>query len=72
MINYMYNHNTTANYLVIFYFILFYFKDTVSRYNPCCPGTHFVDQAGLTLIKILFAFCLLSTGILKAYTTYPL
>jgi hypothetical protein len=24
-------------------------RDRVSLYNPGCPGTHFVDQAGLEL-----------------------
>jgi hypothetical protein len=34
-----------------FCFILFgfVFEDTVSLYSPGCPGTHFVDQAGLEL-----------------------
>ena len=38
------------------YFILFYlfnlfmiFRDRASLYSPGCPGTHFVDQAGLKL-----------------------
>jgi hypothetical protein len=26
-----------------------FFWDRVSLYNPGCPGTHFVDQAGLAL-----------------------
>jgi hypothetical protein len=25
------------------------FQDWVSLYNPGCPGTHFVEQAGLEL-----------------------
>jgi hypothetical protein len=25
----------------------FVFQDRVSLYSPGCPGTHFVDQAGL-------------------------
>jgi hypothetical protein len=25
------------------------FRDRVSLYSPGCPGTHFVDQAGLKL-----------------------
>jgi hypothetical protein len=34
----------------IFYFILFlFFRDRVSPCSPGCPGTHFVDQAGLEL-----------------------
>jgi hypothetical protein len=28
---------------------LFVFRDRVSLYSPGCPGTHFVDQAGLKL-----------------------
>jgi hypothetical protein len=36
--------------IVLFIFILFYFfRDWVSLYSPGCPGTHFVDQAGLEL-----------------------
>jgi hypothetical protein len=31
-----------------FCFVLF-FGDRVSLYSPGCPGTHFVDQAGLEL-----------------------
>jgi hypothetical protein len=30
-------------------FCLFVFWDRVSLYSPGCPGTHFVDQAGLEL-----------------------
>jgi hypothetical protein len=30
-------------------FCLFVFQDRVSLYSPGCPGTHFVDQAGLEL-----------------------
>jgi hypothetical protein len=26
-----------------------FFRDRVSLYSPGCPGTHFVDQAGLKL-----------------------
>jgi hypothetical protein len=29
--------------------LLFVFQDRVSLYSPGCPGTHFVDQAGLEL-----------------------
>jgi hypothetical protein len=28
---------------------VFVFRDRVSLYSPGCPGTHFVDQAGLEL-----------------------
>jgi hypothetical protein len=31
----------------------FFFQDRVSLYSPGCPGTHFVDQAGLKL-RIFF------------------
>jgi hypothetical protein len=31
------------------FFCLFVFQDRVSLYSPGCPGTHFVDQAGLEL-----------------------
>jgi hypothetical protein len=30
-------------------FVCFVFRDRVSLYSPSCPGTHFVDQAGLKL-----------------------
>jgi hypothetical protein len=33
-------------YLFIYFFI---FRDRVSLCSPGCPGTHFVDQAGLEL-----------------------
>jgi hypothetical protein len=38
-------HNHPFFYF-LFYFILF-FRDRVSLHSPDCPGTHFVDQAGL-------------------------
>jgi hypothetical protein len=28
---------------------VWFFRDRVSLYSPSCPGTHFVDQAGLKL-----------------------
>jgi hypothetical protein len=31
------------------FFIFLVFRNRVSLYNPGCPGTHFVDQAGLEL-----------------------
>jgi hypothetical protein len=34
---------------VLFCFVLLVFQDRVSLYSPGCPGTHFVDQAGLEL-----------------------
>jgi hypothetical protein len=33
-------------------FIFFFFQDRVSLYCPGCPGTHFVDQAGLEFRKL--------------------
>jgi hypothetical protein len=32
-----------------FYFYFLVFQDRVSLCSPGCPGTHFVDQAGLEL-----------------------
>jgi hypothetical protein len=32
-----------------FFFFFFVFRDRVSLCSPGCPGTHFVDQAGLKL-----------------------
>jgi hypothetical protein len=32
-----------------FLFFGWFFRDRVSLYSPGCPGTHFVDQAGLKL-----------------------
>jgi hypothetical protein len=34
---------------VCLFFVLFCFRDRVSLYSSGCPGTHFVDQAGLEL-----------------------
>ena len=28
-------------------FVFLFFRDRVSLYSPGCPGTHFIDQAGL-------------------------
>jgi hypothetical protein len=36
-------------FLFFFYFFFLVFRDRVSLYSPGCPGTHFVDQAGLEL-----------------------
>ena len=35
--------------IIILVFYFFVFRDRVSLYSPGCPGTHFVDQAGLEL-----------------------
>jgi hypothetical protein len=45
------------------------FQDRVSLYSPGCPGTHFVDQAGLEL-RNLPASASRVLG-LKASTTTP-
>jgi hypothetical protein len=34
-------------FIFYFIFILGGFRDRVSLYSPVCPGTHFVDEAGL-------------------------
>jgi hypothetical protein len=45
------------------------FRDSVSLYSPGCPGTHFVDQAGLEL-RNLPASASRVLG-LKAWATKP-
>jgi hypothetical protein len=40
------------SYFILFLrnvFFFFFFQDRVSLYSSGCPGTHFVDQAGLEL-----------------------
>jgi hypothetical protein len=37
------------SFFVVVGFFVFVFVDRVSLYSPGCPGTHFVDQAGLEL-----------------------
>jgi hypothetical protein len=39
----------TTNLYTDFFYVFFVFWDRVSLYSPGCPGTHFVDQAGLEL-----------------------
>jgi hypothetical protein len=36
-------------FLMICLFVFCFFRDRVSLCSPGCPGTHFVDQAGLEL-----------------------
>ena len=43
-----YNFSTHMLKQMIFFFF-FSFQDRVSLCSPGCPGTHFVDQAGLEL-----------------------
>jgi hypothetical protein len=52
-----------------FFGFVFVFRDRVSLYSPGCPGTHFVDQAGLEL-RNLPAFASRVLG-LKACSTTP-
>jgi hypothetical protein len=40
---------TEQCFFVFLFVCLFVFRDGVSLYSPGCPGTHFVDQAGLKL-----------------------
>jgi hypothetical protein len=35
--------------VVVVVVVVLVFRDRVSLCSPCCPGTHFVDQAGLEL-----------------------
>jgi hypothetical protein len=55
-------------FLFLFCFV-FVFRDRVSLDGPGCPGTHFVDQAGLEL-RNSPAFASQVLG-LKACTTTP-
>jgi hypothetical protein len=41
--------NTSVLFLVFFFFFFFWFFETGFLCSPVCPGTHFVDQAGLEL-----------------------
>jgi hypothetical protein len=43
--------------LFVFLFVVF-FPDRVSLYSPGCPGTYFVDQAGLTLQVLGLKACI--------------
>jgi hypothetical protein len=52
-----------------FVFFFWFFGDKVFLYSPGCPGTHFVDQAGLEL-RDLSAFASQVLG-LKACATTP-
>jgi hypothetical protein len=36
-------------FIYLFIYLFWYFRDKIFLYCPGCPGTHFVDQAGLEL-----------------------
>jgi hypothetical protein len=36
-------------WFALVWFWYWFFRDRISLYSPGCPGTHFVDQAGLQL-----------------------
>jgi hypothetical protein len=36
-------------FVCLFLFLFLFFRDRVSLYSSGCPGTHFIDQAGLDL-----------------------
>jgi hypothetical protein len=36
-------------FFLVFGFWFLVFRDRIPLYSPGCPGTHFVDQAGLKL-----------------------
>jgi hypothetical protein len=40
---------TAIIFVVVVVLFCFVFRGRVSLYSPGCPGTHFVDQAGLEL-----------------------
>jgi hypothetical protein len=46
-----FNHATLkeCSCSVLFYLFVCLFRDRVSLFSPGCPGTHFIDQAGLEL-----------------------
>jgi hypothetical protein len=50
------------SYLAFFFLLFLVFRDRVSLCSPGCPGTHFVDQAGLETQKSA-CLCLPSAGI---------
>jgi hypothetical protein len=41
--------NSFISFSFFFFFFFLVFRDRVSLCSPGCPGTHFVDQAGLEL-----------------------
>jgi hypothetical protein len=56
----------------VFFFVclfVFVFQDRISLYSPGCPGTHFVEQAGLELRNLPASTS--QVLVLKACTTMP-
>jgi hypothetical protein len=53
----------------LFFVFLVFFRDRVSLCSPGCPGTHFVDQAGLELRNLPVSASRVMG--LKACTTTP-
>jgi len=50
--NFTHAYNVFLGWFVCLIYLFIYFlvfRDRVSLYSPGCPGTHFVDQAGLEL-----------------------
>jgi hypothetical protein len=49
--------------LLFLIFFFFFFRHRVSLYSSGCPGTYFVDWAGLELRNLPASLCLPSAGI---------
>jgi hypothetical protein len=67
--NFLIDGNVCFFVFCLFVLFCFVFQDRVSLCSPGCPGTHFVDQAGLEL-RNLPASASQVLG-LKAYATTP-
>jgi hypothetical protein len=69
----IYSHNKTVGFFVWLVGwlvgVFWVFQDRVSLYSPGCPGTHFVDQAGLELRNLPASASRVLR--LKACTTTP-
>ena len=57
--------------LVFVFVFLVVFRDRVSLCSPGCPGTHFVDQAGLELRNLPTSACRLLGLKSSAATAWP-
>lgn len=77
-----YFQNIEITFSVSFKIFLFYFFETVSSlYSLDWPGVHYIDQASLVLIQVLYSLCFmrykssspcfLSAGIKSISTTMP-